>query len=195
MDALQASGRPLDYFPKSILVRVSPQMVNEANLEALVPGASYVVELTSKDWCKQPGESQKAGHGARRSGRRQRAEPVRFRPGVDRAAVRWRANQFSLTEDTGIVDVEVYVSGTLLKQFKYGDLRQLSLVVRRIPVRQYPVDGRRAVLLHSLPEHVPMARRRSSKSSRSISTGIAPSAARFSICRFAAARIGAATEL
>ena len=49
---LDAAGKQLDNFPKALLVGgVSRDMLRETNLEGLVPGTSYIIELTSTDFC------------------------------------------------------------------------------------------------------------------------------------------------
>jgi hypothetical protein len=53
-------GRQVDYFPQADLGFASQDMLREVNLEGLVPGASYTIELTSYDYCIHMGSTHNA---------------------------------------------------------------------------------------------------------------------------------------
>ena len=46
-----AAGAKIDYFPKALVVFVSMNMFRETNIDGLEPGATYTIELASRDFC------------------------------------------------------------------------------------------------------------------------------------------------
>ena len=137
-----ALGKQVDYFPKTVLVFVSDDMLREANLEGLVPGASYTIELTSVDFCNNAGI-------ARRSIVLPQPASELNTPNLSMPALasiglqtgQFTQLQFSVTDDTGIREVAVYIAGTKIQEYRYYDG-----VNYRWWFDNYPADNTQSVL-------------------------------------------------
>jgi hypothetical protein len=137
-----ASGKQIDYFPKGLLVFVSENMLREANLEGLVPGASYTIELTSVDFCNNPGIARKSmtlPQPAAEVNTPNLSTPTLAYIGLQTG--QFTQLQFSVTDDTGIREIAVYVAGTKIQEFKYYDG-----VSYRWWFDNYPADNTQSVL-------------------------------------------------
>ena len=113
-----ASGKQVDFFPEGLLVFVSPNMLNETNLEGLVPGMAYTIELVSQDFCA----NMKA---VRHSVTMPQAASELNLPALSKPTLVqfWGSAstelQFSVTDDTGVQSVEVYINGNLVSSDRY----------------------------------------------------------------------------
>jgi len=116
------SGSVLDYFPTADLGFAWQSMLSETNLEGLIPGGSYWIELISRDVCGNQGTF-------RRSTLMPQARPETLAPVLSAPVLvstglqvgQFTEIQFSLTDDTGIRDVTVSINGTVIKEYKYFD--------------------------------------------------------------------------
>jgi hypothetical protein len=117
-----ASGALIDYFPRTNLAFVSPDMLKETNLEGLIPGASYTIELTSQDFCAHLGT-------VRNSVTMHPAIPETNPPVVSTPTLvqvglqtgEFTQLQFAVTDDTGVQDVALYINGTKVAEYEYFD--------------------------------------------------------------------------
>jgi hypothetical protein len=137
-----SGGRQVDYFPKALVVFVSKNMLKETNLDGLVPGQSYTIELTSLDWCNRAGVSRQSVTMPAASG--DANQPALSAPGavaVGLQSGQFKQIQFSVTDDAGIQSVVVSVGGTAISQYMYG-----NNVTVRWWCDNYPLDGAQSVL-------------------------------------------------
>jgi hypothetical protein len=136
-----STAKLVDYFPKALVVWTSSNMYKEANLEGLVPGASYVVELVSQDSCNNRGT-------VRRSvtlpvAAPESSVPVLSVPSLVQVGLIGSFTEvtFSATDDTGLVDVIVYINGTAIQHFIYD-----NAVTYRWWFDNYPFDNTQSTL-------------------------------------------------
>jgi hypothetical protein len=136
------SGTQVDYFPKGLLIFVSQNMLREANLEGLVPGTSYTIELTSVDFCNNAGTVRQSivlPQPASETNAPALSTPTLASIGLQTG--QFTQLQFSVTDDTGIREIAVYVAGTKIQEYKYYDG-----VGYRWWFDDYPADGTQSVL-------------------------------------------------
>jgi hypothetical protein len=120
-----SGGRLVDSFPKSLLVFVSPNMLKETNLDGLVPGRTYSVELTSLDWCNKAGVTRRSVTTPLTSG--DSNPPTLSTPTTAMIGLQsgqFSQIQFSLSPNDGadgIQRVTVSIDGTVIKEYTYGD--------------------------------------------------------------------------
>jgi hypothetical protein len=116
------SGRKLDLFLPSPLVFASLHMLWETNLEGLIPGASYTIQLASMDACSNLAY-------VRQSITMPESTPENVSPLASTPEIVWTGFlgssstvlHFSATDDTGIQRVAIYFNGSLLKEYHYFD--------------------------------------------------------------------------
>jgi len=135
---LDKAARQLDYFPKGILAfGVSYDMLRETNLEGLVPGTAYVIELQSQDGCGNPGISRQTVSipaGLAETNLPKVSVPTVVYTGA--LGFVFPNILFTATDDSGIREATVYVNGSLVKSYKYYDD-----VNFRWWTENYPADG------------------------------------------------------
>src|SRR5262245_16380758 len=136
-----SAGKQLDYFPEGVLVFVSPMMLAETNLEGLLAGASYTVELVSQDFCANRASVKHSVTMPPASPESQ--PPVLSVPSLQTGywGGSFKTIQFSVTDDTGVQEVSVYVNGTLISEDKTFDG-----VNFRWWTNDYPADNMQSVL-------------------------------------------------
>jgi hypothetical protein len=117
-----ASGRQLDFFTRADLGFASKDMLKEANLEGLVPGESYTIELASQDFCANQGTFRNVvtvpAPDAETNG------PTVSTPTIVQVGGFGSFNpalHFSATDDTGIAHIAIYFNGALVKEYRYFD--------------------------------------------------------------------------
>jgi hypothetical protein len=118
---LYASGKLVDYFPKSTLVFVSESMLAKAHLDGLAAGA-YDIELTSTDFCNNKGIFRTTVTVT--TPQPENDPPTLSTPSLALLGLQtgqFSQIQFSLTDNTGIQRVAVFINGTKLKEFTYYD--------------------------------------------------------------------------
>jgi hypothetical protein len=136
------SGTQIDYFPKSILMFVSPNMLTQTNLEGLLPDSSYTIALISQDFCANKATVTRTV--TMPSAAAEWNAPVLSAPNVVQtggALSSFSMIHFSTTDDTGVQDVAVYVNGTLIFHVAY-----YNGVTYRWWCDDYPDDGQKSVL-------------------------------------------------
>jgi hypothetical protein len=136
------SGTLVDYFPKAILAFVSPNMLKQTNLEGLLPDGSYTIALVSQDFCNNQATVTRAV--TMPSPAAEWNAPVLSEPNVVQtggALASFSQINFSVTDDTGVQDVAVYVNGTTIFHVAY-----YNGVTYRWWCDEYPDDGRVSVL-------------------------------------------------
>jgi hypothetical protein len=128
-------------FTRADLGFASKDMLKETNIEGLVPGATYTIQLTSQDFCNNKGTS-------RRTITMPDAAPEFNGPAVsipDIVQVGFMganpALHFSATDDTGVAGVRIYINGALAKEYRYSDDTGF-----RWWCDVYPVDGVQSTL-------------------------------------------------
>jgi hypothetical protein len=139
---LDAGGRQVDAFPKALVVFVSKNMLKETNLDGLVPGQSYTIELTSLDWCNKAGVVRKSITMPLPSGEANLPDlstPTTVMVGLQSG--QFKQIQFSLTDDAGIRRVTVSINGVTIQEYSYGDG-----VTVRWWCDNYPFDNTQSVL-------------------------------------------------
>lgn len=136
-----ASGQQVDFFTRADLGFASKDMLKETNIEGLVPGASYTIELISQDYCNNKGVFRQAV--TMPSATAESNAPsvsalslvqVGFMTGSS-------ALRFSATDDSGIERVSIFINGVLAKEYRYADG-----VSFRWWCDEYPVDGVQSTL-------------------------------------------------
>jgi hypothetical protein len=138
-----ASGKQLDRFPKALLVGgVSRDMLKETNLEGLVPGTAYIIELISTDFCLNAGSVRQpllltapVSDGNL---------PVVSEPSLVSTGFGGFQSPklfFSAVDDTGIRTVAVYLNGT-----KTSDVTYYNGSSFRWWADEYPHDGVKSTL-------------------------------------------------
>jgi hypothetical protein len=137
-----ASRKVLDYFPDSELGFAWQSMLAETNLEGLMPGASYTIELISRDICGNQGTAGRSTTMPQTVG--EANAPVLSTPTLVSTGLQsgqFKDIQFSLTDDTGIQDVTVSINGTVISEYKYFDD-----VTFRWWCDPFPLDGVQSTL-------------------------------------------------
>lgn len=117
-----AAGRQVDNFPKAIPVWTSSNMMKEANLEGLVPGASYSVALTSQDWCGNVGVVKKSltmPPASLEGNPPELSAPSTIQSGL--MGYLFTQITFDVTDDSSLQDLTVSIDGAVISTFKYGD--------------------------------------------------------------------------
>jgi hypothetical protein len=116
-----AANALIDYFPKSMVVFASMDMFKETNIDGLQPGSSYTIELTSVDFCNNPGVVRKTM--TLPPGYPEPTLPVLSAPTVAQVGLQsfGRVIQFSVTDDSGVQAVSVLVNGHEIASFVYGN--------------------------------------------------------------------------
>ena len=116
-----AAGREVDYFTRADLGYASTDMLKETNIDGLVPGATYTIELMSQDYCNNKGTF-------RQSVTMPGATPESTPPVVSAPSIIQvgfisanPALRFSATDDSGIARVSIYINGALAKEYRYAD--------------------------------------------------------------------------
>ena len=136
-----ANGQEVDFFTRADLGFASKDMLKETNIEGLVPGASYTIQLTSQDFCNNKGTF-------RRTVTMPDAAPESNAPAVSTPDIVqvgfMSANSrlhFSATDDTGIARISIFINGALAKEYRYSDG-----TAYRWWCDVYPVDGVQSTL-------------------------------------------------
>jgi hypothetical protein len=116
-----AANTQIDYFPKGMVVFVSMDMFKETNIDGLQPGQTYLIELDSVDSCNNVGIVKKTF--TMPSGARESTLPVLSTPGLARVGLQSFANvlRFSVTDDSGVQRVSVFVDGNQIADYVYGN--------------------------------------------------------------------------
>ena len=136
-----AAGREVDYFTRADLGFASKEMLKETNLDGLVPGASYTIELISQDYCNNKGTFRQPvtmPAAAAESNGPAVSVPEIIQVGFMSANP---ALRFSAADDSGLARVSIYINGTLAKEYRYADG-----VGFRWYCDEYPVDGVQSTL-------------------------------------------------
>lgn len=137
-----SAGHVVDSFPKALVVFVSKNMLKETNLDGLVPGQSYTLELTSLDWCNKAGVVRKSVTMPAASGEANPPElstPTTVMVGLQSG--QFKEAQFSLTDDEGIQQVTVTINGATIQEYTYA-----NGVTVRWWCDDYPLDNTQSVL-------------------------------------------------
>jgi hypothetical protein len=116
-----SSGRQVSFFTSADLGFASNDMLKETNLEGLVPGMSYTIELASQDFCANIGTSRKTVTMpplSVESNAPAVSTPTVVLVGFQTSA--WKTLQFSATDDTGIKHLTVLINGTVVSEYDYG---------------------------------------------------------------------------
>ena len=116
-----AAGREVDYFTRADLGFASKDMLKETNLDGLVPGATYTIELVSQDYCNNKGTFRQSV--TMPAAAAESNSPVVSTPGIVQVGF-MSANpalRFSATDDSGIARVSIYVNGALAEEYRYAD--------------------------------------------------------------------------
>ena len=136
-----AFGQQVDFFTKSDLGFASYDMLRETNIDGLVPGASYTIELISQDYCNNKGSF-------RSTLTMPQTVVESNNPAVSTLDVVQvgfmtanSALRFSATDDSGIAHVSIFINGVLAKEYRYADG-----VSFRWWCDEYPVDGVQSTL-------------------------------------------------
>ena len=136
-----ASGQQVDFFTRADLGFASKDMLKETNIDGLLPGASYTIELISQDYCNNKGAFRQTvtmpGATAESNAPSVSAlslVPVGF-------MTMSSALSFSATDDSGIARVSIFINGVLAKEYRYADG-----VSFRWWCDEYPVDGVQSTL-------------------------------------------------
>ena len=116
-----ATGTKIDYFPKALMIWVSMNMFKETNIDGLEPGATYTVELASKDFCNNVKTVRKtitmppAGNDAQ--------APELSAPGLVAIGMAGSTNvlNFTTDDDSGTGQVSVFISGDKIAEFVYDN--------------------------------------------------------------------------
>lgn len=114
-------GKQVDSFPRTPLVFVSPNMLRETNIEGLMSGDSYTIELTSKDFCNNLGVVRQAITMpvlSSDSNGPQVTNPAIIMVGV--LGPQSRRVQFAATDETGVQEITMVINGTVVSNQKYG---------------------------------------------------------------------------
>jgi len=116
-----STGKRVDYFPKALVVWTSSNMYKEANLEGLAPGGSYVIELVSQDACNNQGMMRKAV--TMPVAPSEGTVPDLSVPSLVQVGLIGSFTEitFSATDDSGLQNVTVYINGTEIQRYSYGD--------------------------------------------------------------------------
>ncbi len=116
-----AFGQQVDFFTRADLGFASYDMLKETNIDGLVPGASYTIELASQDYCGNTGVF-------RRTVTMPTAAPESNLPVVstlDIVQVGFMsansALRFSAFDDSGVARVSISINGTLAKEYRFSD--------------------------------------------------------------------------
>jgi len=116
-----ASGQQIDFFTRADLGFASVDMLRETNVDGLVPGASYTIELGSQDYCGNTGVF-------RRAVTMPTGTPESNRPAVSALDIvqigfmsASPALRFSALDDSGIAHVSIYINGVLAKEYRYSE--------------------------------------------------------------------------
>jgi hypothetical protein len=114
------TGKQLDFFLPSPLVFAATEMLKETNLEGLIPGGSYTIQLASMDGCGNMGYVRKpiTMPGATSETNR----PVVSTPDLVRTGSMGSATtvlHFSATDNTGIKHISILFNGNLIREYKY----------------------------------------------------------------------------
>ena len=140
---LDQQNRQLDYFPKGILTfGVSYNMLRETNLEGLVPGTVYGIELISQDGCGNSGTSRQTV--LIPGGNVENNPPVVSVPTIVYTGALgfvFPNIHFTASDDSGIREATVYVNGAPVKTYRYYDG-----VNFRWWTENYPADGVQSTL-------------------------------------------------
>ena len=136
-----AAGQKVDFFPKSIVVFVSMNMFKETNIDGLEPGATYTIELASKDFCNNSKVSRKtitmpaAGDDA--------DAPELSSPDLVAVGLQTFTNliNFTTEDQSGVRQVSVYVSGNKIADYVYA-----NGVNVRWWTNEYPDDNTQSTL-------------------------------------------------
>jgi hypothetical protein len=121
-----ASGKTLSSFPQGLLVWVSANMLKEANLEGLALGAAYTVGLTSADFCNNQVTVKQTitvnPQTALVQGPEANAPSLSAPRTIQTGSVGSFTNiTFSVTDDSGINELEVFINGAKTHDFQYHD--------------------------------------------------------------------------
>jgi|KBSMisStaDraftv2_1062788.scaffolds.fasta_scaffold120617_3 hypothetical protein len=114
-----AAGAKIDYFPKALMIWVSMNMFKETNIDGLEPGATYTVELVSKDFCNNAKSVSKtvtmplSGNDAQ--------PPDLSAPGLVAIGMAGSTNvlNFTTDDDSGTGQVSVFISGDKIADYVY----------------------------------------------------------------------------
>jgi hypothetical protein len=108
--------------PQGDLGFASQNMLKEVNLEGLVPGASYTIELISYDFCARMGSTKAAI--TMPWNQPETSAPLVSVPTIVRTGFQTSVSSaihFSATDDIGIERIAVYINGMLVKEYSYFD--------------------------------------------------------------------------
>jgi hypothetical protein len=116
-----STNAQVDYFPKGLVAFVSMNMFKEVNIEGLLPGETYTIELDSVDFCNNVGIVKKTVT--------MPVDPVEtIAPNTSTPALVqvglqafFTEIQLSTTDNTGVREVAVYANGVQLADYVYYD--------------------------------------------------------------------------
>ena len=116
-----SSNVQVDYFPKGMMAFVSMNMFREVNVEGLLPGETYTIELDSVDFCNNVGIVKKTVTMAVTLA--ETNAPSVSAPALVQVGLQafFTELQFSTTDDTGVSEVAVYANGVQLADYVYYD--------------------------------------------------------------------------
>jgi hypothetical protein len=116
-----AANAQIDYFPKGMVVFVSMDMFKETNIDGLQPGGTYTIELDSVDFCNNVGVVKKSI--TMPSGTRESTPPVLSTPALVQVGLQSFVTelQFSVTDDSGVQQVSVFVNGAMIASYTYDN--------------------------------------------------------------------------
>jgi len=136
-----ASGQEIDFFTKADLGFASTEMMKETNIDGLVPGASYTIELTSQDYCNNKGVFRRAI--TMPSGPQETTAPAVSTLDVVQVGFMTGnpALRFSTLDDSGVARVSISINGVLAKEYRYSDATGF-----RWWCDDYPIDGTQSTL-------------------------------------------------
>lgn len=115
-----SSNKQLDSFLTSPLVFASSEMLKEANVEGLVPGETYIVQLASMDGCSNMAYVTKAI--TMPVANPESNSAVVSAPDLVQTGFLGSSSfvlHFSATDDTGIEHISIYFNGNLIQEYKY----------------------------------------------------------------------------
>jgi hypothetical protein len=116
-----SSGKQLSSFTTADLGFASNDMLKETNLEGLLPGTSYIIELASQDYCGNVGTFRKSvtmPGAASESNAPVVSTPTVVLVGFQTSV--YKTLQFSATDDTGVRHVAVMINGTIVQEYDYS---------------------------------------------------------------------------
>ena len=136
-----AAGTKIDHFPKALTIWVSMNMFKETNIDGLEPGATYTIELASKDFCNNVKTVRKTITMPAADG--ESVAPELSAPGLVSIGLTSFTNvlNFSTEDESGTRQVSVVISGNMIADWVYA-----NGVSVRWWTNDYPDDNSQSVL-------------------------------------------------